>query len=1096
MSPPNARSIFEDASELPTEARGAFIEEACAGVASLKAEVESLLRAFDQAIGFLDRDAEHETADADPNLGTRIGPYVLESVVGQGGFGTVYRARQDEPISRTVALKVIRRGMDSDRIIARFRSEQEALALMSHTNIARVLDAGTTDDGQPYFVMEFVDGVPITEYCDTHRLPAHERLRLLSQVCLAVQHAHQRGVLHRDLKPGNVLVADEDGRAVPKVIDFGIAKAMVPNVEADFTLTHEGQLIGTPQYMSPEQASGSRDVDTRTDVYSLGVLLYELLTGTTPIRRKTLRAAAAAEIGRILNSAERPKPSTRLSGLGDELSSVALSRSAEPTALARLVRGDLDWVTMKALDRERTRRYESAGSLASDIDRFLNHEPVDAGPPTVGYRLKKFARRHRGAVTAAFVLGSILTAGAIGTAVVLARMFDAQRREAAALAQTDAIHGFFRFDVLAAAAPSSDVGAGRDATILEVLQRAASKLDEDAAAGGRFADSPAVESGIRLVISSTFMDLGEPDLARPHLDRARELQTQIEPPDESSRLAVEQAYARMLQMLGEYSDALALIRSIRPSIEALNGVDHVDTLAAQHLEGIVLNNLGRPHDALPILRDAETRTEAMLGPTDPGTRRVQATVADCLLLLGRAADALEVRQSIHASLLEERGPDDPDTIRAAARSADLLSWAGDAREALREARALVDPSERVFGPNHRTSLSIQKTIGVTLYQLGELDESERVLRDVVERRAEHLGELFLTTIDARIRHANALSRLGRLEESDALHKLAIAQFTEVYGPEAPRTLFATGALAASYRRSERLDLAEPLLRDLIPRLQASAGKNHHDTLGAMHRLVEVLSITDRREEALELSQEVLARQQDVLNPHHFDLLSTKQQMGWNHWKLGRRDIALTLIQEAYEGFNSTHGPLHDGTLRAATSIANIHRDSGTPEEAPPWYRIAIDGRVATLGTTHQWVIGLRGSLVRVLVESSADEKTIEDARRDQLAALIERADPPDATASHLIEAAFAHLSGTSDGDMERSAEYARRAVDVSGGVDPGMLDTLARAEFGLGNVDVAVEIQERVIGMIPTDHPEYAGAIERLEKYRTALDRSDIADSP
>jgi tetratricopeptide (TPR) repeat protein len=348
--------------------------------------------------------------------GSIIGSYKLLQEIGEGGFGVVFMADQQEPIQRKVALKVVKPGMDTRQVIARFEAERQALALMNHPNIAKVFDAGTTESGRPYFVMELVKGIPITEYCDREHLTPKERLELFIPVCQAVQHAHQKGIIHRDLKPTNVLVALYDGRPVPKVIDFGVAKATSTRLTEKTMFTHFGQIVGTLEYMSPEQAELNQlDIDTRSDVYSLGVLLYELLTGTTPFEAKRLRSAAFDELLRIIREEEPPKPSTRLS-TSETLPSIAANRKMEPQRLAGLVRGELDWIVMKTLEKDRTHRYETANGFAADVQRYLDDEPVEACPPAAAYRFRKFARRNKAAlITAAVVTGVLLLGTAVST---------------------------------------------------------------------------------------------------------------------------------------------------------------------------------------------------------------------------------------------------------------------------------------------------------------------------------------------------------------------------------------------------------------------------------------------------------------------------------------------------------------------------------------------------------------------------------------------------------------------------------------------------------------------------------------------------------
>jgi eukaryotic-like serine/threonine-protein kinase len=425
--------------------RLAFLAEACGGDAGLRARVEALLLAHDHPDTFLQAPV---IAAPDPNVaerisegpGTVIGPYKLLEQIGEGGFGIVFMAEQQEPLRRRVALKVLKPGMDSKQVIARFEAERQALALMDHPNIAKVLDAGQTSSGRPYFVMDLVKGLPITDFCDHNQLTPRERLELFVQVCQAVQHAHQKGIIHRDLKPSNVLVTLHDGQALVKVIDFGIAKALGQQLTEKTVFTGFAQMLGTPLYMSPEQAALSDvDADSRSDIYSLGVLLYELLTGTTPFTREHLQEADYDELRRIIREEDPPKPSTRISTLGPAAATVSTQRKSDPKRLSQLCRGELDWIVMKTLDKDRNRRYETASAFAADVQRYLHDEPVLAGPPGAGYRLRKFVRRHRRHVTAAAAMLVLLLVGTAVSTWEAVRATRAEWQTSAALAQvTDA----------------------------------------------------------------------------------------------------------------------------------------------------------------------------------------------------------------------------------------------------------------------------------------------------------------------------------------------------------------------------------------------------------------------------------------------------------------------------------------------------------------------------------------------------------------------------------------------------------------------------------------------------------------------------------
>ncbi len=480
---PNLMTIFAEALErTDPAARAAYLDGACGDDAALRQRVEALLAAHDGAGRFLEGDAtgmseptSPETLETTPASGTETrlpselatgehrsdatsstfagapqvdrpggsgagqviaGRYTLLEVLGEGGMGTVYRADQTEPVKRQVALKLIKIGMDSRAVLARFDAERQALALMDHPNIARVYDGGTTATGQPFFVMELVSGEPITEYCDRHRLSVRARLELFVAVCQAVQHAHQKGIIHRDLKPGNVLVTEVDGRPTPKVIDFGVAKATEFKL-TDQSLADTGAIVGTPTYMSPEQADpSSMDIDTRTDVYALGVILYELLAGSPPLDAKQFKRGAILEMLRMVREVDPPRPSTKVS-TAEALPSIAASRDIEPAQLKRALQGDLDWIVMKALEKDRTRRYETANGFAADVLRHLAYEPVQAAPPSRAYRLRKFVRKHRGAVIAASLVLLALLAGIAGTTWGLIRADRARAAEAKRVTERD-----------------------------------------------------------------------------------------------------------------------------------------------------------------------------------------------------------------------------------------------------------------------------------------------------------------------------------------------------------------------------------------------------------------------------------------------------------------------------------------------------------------------------------------------------------------------------------------------------------------------------------------------------------------------------------
>jgi hypothetical protein len=567
---PSRDSVFCAAVEIASEAeRAAYVARACGGDPELRQEVEKLVAAHFRAGAFLERPAgagavtgpflpppEGPAAAAQEAPGTRLGRYELLQLIGAGGMGSVWMAEQTEPVRRQVALKVIKPGMDSAQVVARFEAERQALALMDHPHIARVFDAGTTAKGRPFFVMELVRGTPITQYCDEQRLTPRQRLELFVPVCQALQHAHQKGIIHRDVKPSNVLVAPCDGRPLAKVIDFGIAKAMGQQLTEHTLFTAFGAVVGTLEYMSPEQAElNNQDIDTRSDVYSLGVLLYELLTGAPPLRREQARRGDLVEMLRQIREDETPRPSARLC-TSEMLAHVAASRGLEPAQLLKVVRGELDWIVLKALEKDRNRRYESASALARDVERYLADEPVEACPPSAGYRLRKFVRRHRRVLVpaAAFVLLLAVTA-AVSTWLAgwalraegqarrdqqdaeeareqaakdrdkatneAERARKEEREKAAEAAAAQAAVRFFQEDFLAISGPDDAWKYDRTVPLFTLLERSSAALP------ARFKDRPREEASVRLAYGRAYLALGEHALARGHLERAVELRREL-----------------------------------------------------------------------------------------------------------------------------------------------------------------------------------------------------------------------------------------------------------------------------------------------------------------------------------------------------------------------------------------------------------------------------------------------------------------------------------------------------------------------------------------------------------------------------------------
>ena len=626
-------------------------------------------------------------------------------------MGSVYLAEQEQPIRRKVALKVVKLGMDTKEVIARFESERQALAMMNHPNIAQVHDAGTTERGAPYFVMEHVAGIPITDYCDKHRLSTRERLEIFIPVCQAIQHAHQKGIIHRDIKPSNVLVAVQDGKPVPKIIDFGVAKATNQRLTEKTVFTQQGYLIGTPEYMSPEQAEMTGlDVDTTTDIYSLGVLLYQLLVGALPFDAGTLRRAGYDEIRRMIREEEPPKPTTRLSSLGQSAKEIAERRRTDVASLTKDLRGDLEWVTMKAMEKDRTRRYASSSELAADIERHLKHEPVIACPPSSAYRVRKFVRRHRMGVGIAAASVLVLIAFAVTTAMQarrIARERDRGNREAVAAKQvSEFLVGLFNVSD-----PSE--AKGRTITARDILSTGAAKIDQS------LHDQPEIQARLKLTIGNVYTNLGLFQEAEPFL----------------------------LQSVDTYRRAV--------------GDDHPETLAAISALADLYFYRSNFKVAEPLYLEVVRRTEQTFGKEHQRTQKAWADLGGLLCQEKRFAEAEHLLLKTIQVQQRVLGEEHLDTLESMNNLAASYVYQKRFVDALPIALKVYETDHRVLGAEHPTTLGDANNLANIYKNLGRVDEAEAIYVRTIAGEQRVLGENIPPPINRNICLADFIGKRGR-----------------------------------------------------------------------------------------------------------------------------------------------------------------------------------------------------------------------------------------------------------------------------------------------------------------------------------------------
>jgi len=718
-----------------------------------------------------------------------IGSYRLLQRLGSGGMGEVYEAEQIEPIKRRVALKIIKWGMDTKQVVARFESERQALALMNHPNIAKVFEAGATEQGRPYFAMEYVKGIPLNDYCDKYKLSTPERLELFVQVCEGIQHAHQKGIIHRDIKASNVLVTVHDDKRLPKIIDFGVAKATAQRLTERTVFTEMGQLIGTPEYMSPEQAEMTGlDIDTRTDVYSLGVLLYELLVGVLPFESDDLRSGGFDEVRRKIREVEPPKPSTRLTTPGFDTKHATRSRRTDLLSLTRQLKGELDWITMKAMAKDRTRRYASASELAADIERYLKHEPVVAGPPSAIYRLRKYVRRHRTAVAAAALVVVALVIGITGTSIGLVKATKAENkaREEAETAQRVS-------DFLVELFHISDPGEAKGNTITarEILDRGAEKIETE------LSGQPLIQARLMDTMGLVYRNLGLYEAASSLLEEALEKRRQALGRDDLVVSRSLHSLGTLVYAKGDYSQAEKLFREALEIKRKFLGDEDLEVAEVLNDLAMTLKALGNLTDAEPLYRESLAINRKILGNEH---ERVAQSVNNFGMFLYRKGDYDEAEKLF--------------------------------REAL-------EMNRRLLGAEHPEVSTNMNNLALVLRDKGSYEEAEEMFRQVLELDRKFLGENHPYIAMTFNNLGALLVRKGAYDEAEQSFREAISVFKKTFPDDHWQIANSSSLLGGCLTRLARYSEAERLLVESYSLLKKQFGENHRRTVAALERIIEL-----------------------------------------------------------------------------------------------------------------------------------------------------------------------------------------------------------------------------------------------------------------
>jgi eukaryotic-like serine/threonine-protein kinase len=867
---------------------------------------------------------------------TVIGHYHLLQKIGEGGMGEVWLAEQKEPVRRRVALKLVKAGMNTREVIGRFESERQTLALMEHPAIAKVFDAGSTPEGSPYFVMEYVAGVPITEYCDNHRLSIKERLELFMHVCEGVRHAHQKAVIHRDLKPSNILVAEVDGKAAPKIIDFGVAKALSHKLTAQTMFTRVGVLVGTPEYMSPEQAlSSGEDVDTRTDVYSLGIIFYELLAGAPPIE---LRRVALEEYLRRLREEDPPKPSTKIR-TGDAASKTELARKrqTEPLALAKAIGGDLDSIALKALEKDRARRYGSASDFAADIARYLKNEAVQAVPPSAAYRARKFATRHRWGLAMAGAFALVL----IAASVISIRQSIRANREAVRAdreaAVAEAVNHFLQSDLLAQASAATQAGPSTkpdpDLKVRTALDRAAERVE------GKFGKQPEVEAAIRDTIGQTYTDLGLHAEAAKQLERALELRRRVLGPEHPDTLTTMNNLASVYDIEGKFAETEALDTQILEIRRRVLGPEHPDTLASMMNLGTVYGDEAKYAQAEALDSRTLEIKRRVLGAENPATLRSIYNLAIIYEREGKYAQAEELNRETLEIRRRILGPEHPSTLSSMNNLAIDYEDEGKYAEAEELDKQTLEIKRRVLGPEHRNTLNSMNNLAIVYEREGKYAQAEALFGQTLEISRRVLGPEHFSTLNCMDNLATVYGDEGKYTQAEALDSQTLEIERRVLGAEHQFTLNTVNSLIVEYQKQGNYARAESYAAQALAARRRTMGPEHPDTILTAADLALAYVSEGKYAESEPLAREVLELDKKK-QPDDWQRFRAESLLGASLAGEKKYAEAEPFLVEGYQGMlaRKEHMGVPDWYHldRAREWLVQMYEAWGKPEKAAEW----------------------------------------------------------------------------------------------------------------------------------------------------------------